>query len=248
MNNKRKGNIFFSLKDFLSKHMTTTLTIVMVWCSVLLYNANKGNFEIEKTKQTISLSKDFFDWFIFNTDGIAANISLQNLKMWEGSLQDTVLRNNWLNLSDVEQIKELNNNPNVAKLFNFFEDAKILHQKGLLDVEYFINFFYNSIRKLEKTSNPTLDTFIETKRIQNNNPFIYDGYYYCRDEILNLYGNERQKISVEYVKQHKKITVSKYMEINNTSLKRSERELKNMVKRRIFKEVTENNQIFFVLL
>jgi len=249
MNNKKKGTFFSSFKSFFDKHMITMLTIVMVWCSILLYRANKGNFEIEKLKQTMSLNKEFFNWYTFNRDEIATNIPLQTLKIWEGSLQDSVLKNNWLNLSDIEKINELCNNHEVSKLFNFFEDAKVLHQKGLLDVEYFINFIYSSFRKLEKTSNPTIDIIVETTRIKNNNPYIYDGYYYCRDEILNLYGNKRQRNSVEYVKLHKKITVSEYMEINHTFLKiRSKLELENLVKNRIFIEVTENNQIYFVLL
>lgn len=246
MNNKKKGNIFFSLRNFFDKYMITILTIVMVWCSILLYIANKGNFEIEKIRQTMSLSQEFFNWFTYNRDGITANSSLQNLKIWEGSLQDTVLKNNWLNLSDNERINELCNTPEAGKLFNFFEDAKVLHQKGLLDIEYFINFFYGPLRRLEKTSNPTVDTIIETTRIRYNNPYIYDGYYYCRDEILNLYGNKRQRNSVEYVKRYKKITVSEYKEINKTSLRKSKTELEEMVKKRIFMEVTDNNQIFFV--
>jgi len=247
---KKKGSIFLSLKNFFGKHMITMLTIAMVWSSILLYKANKGNFEIEKIKQTMSLCKEFFSWYTYNRDETTSNVSLQNLKIWEGSLQDTVLKNNWLHLSDTEQINKLHNNPEVGKLFNFFEDAKVLHQKGLLDAEYFINYLWGTFKKLEKTSNPTVDAFIKTLRIQQNNPTIYDGYYYCRDEILNLYGNEnkRQKNSVEYVKLHKKITVSEYMDINNTSQKKSETELEDMVKKRIFMEVTENDQICFVLL
>ena len=242
MNNKK-------IIVFFDKYMITLLTILMVWCSILLYKANRGNFEIEKIKQTMSLSKEFINWYTDNRDEIAVNTSLQNLKIWIGSLQDTVLKNNWQNLSNAEQINELQNNPEVTKLFNLFEDAKVLHQKGLLDAEYFINYLWGTFRKLEKTSNPTVDTFIETLRTQSNNPTIYDGYYYCRDKILNLYENEnkRQRNSVEYVKLHKKITVSEYMKINNASQKKSEKELEDMVKMRIFVKVTENNQICFIL-
>ena len=246
---KKKGAIFFSFKNFFDKYMITVLTIAMVWSSILLYKANKGNFEIEKIKQTMSLCKDFFSWYTYNRDAISANSSLQNLKIWVGELQDTVLENKWMILSDTERINELCNNPEVSKLFNVFEDAKVLHQKGLLDAEYFINYLYPQFIQLEKASNPTVDTFIKTIRTQDNNPTIFDGYYYCRDEILNLYGNKRQRNSVEYVKLHKKITVSEYMEINHTFLKKvSEIELENLVKKHIFKKVTENNQVYFVLL
>ena len=249
MNNKKKGTFFSSFKSFFDKHMITMLTIVMVWCSILLYRANKGNFEIEKIKQTMFLQKEFFNWFTYHEDETGENSSLQNLKIWEGSLQDTVLKNNWLSLSDTIRINELCNNPEAAKLFNIFEDAKVLHQKGLLDVEYFINFVYSQIRRMEKASDPTIDTFIKTKRMQNNNPYIYDGYYYCRDVILYLYGNKRQRNAVEYVKEHKKITVSEYKEINHLFTKKwSEKELENLVKNRIFMKVTEDNQICYILL
>ncbi|MDR2410967.1 MAG: hypothetical protein LBE13_23045 [Bacteroidales bacterium] len=224
-------------------------TILLWWATSDSAKASKKVVEMEKHRQTLSLCKEYRDWFVYENNLTKTDSLLYELKIWEGSIIDQNKRNEWIKMSDTVQLEKILKNVSVRKLFSFFEDAMILHQKELLDDDYFYNFFYNPFRRLEKTNQPNVDKYITSMRTIYNDSLIYEGYYYCRDEILFLYEelNKNQKNAVEYVKKHEKITKEEYQNINKISSDKSLNELNIMVEKQFFIEIKKNNEIYYKL-
>ena len=170
-------------RTIISLLKTVSITaILMVLVTILIYNVNVSAFKLEKYKQTIALCGDFNSWYRY--DNVMDNKELVEVKRWEGSILD---RDSLWNCISTEEKKErLRKNMAMDKLLMYFEDAKMLDQKKLLDKEYFHNSFFGLISRLESVSEPTIDEFIEHVRRKYNGDDIWDGYHYCVEKILKI--------------------------------------------------------------
>ena len=229
---------------------TMAVFTILLWIATSeSANESKKVVEMEKYRQTLLLCKDYRNWFVYETGLLKTDSLLFELKAWEGSLQDSIFKSRWIDMPDSIRLTELRDNISVRRLFSYFEDAMILHQKGLLDDTYFFNFFYNPFRRLEKTSEPEVDVYIESMRTEFQDSLIYEGYYYCRDKILDLYKglNENQRNAVDSVKKYKKITKEEYQNLFNISSAKSLMELNDLVEKQIFATETVNDTIYYKL-
>lgn len=140
------------------------------------------NFKLEKYRQTIELCKNFDDWYRYSREPRIDSLATV-FKKWEGTIpQDS----SWIGLSDSIKMEILKNSVSVNRVFHYFEEAKMLDKRNLLDDEYFYNFFYNFFVRLEKIKNPSVKQYIDAKRKHGGDDEIWDGYYHCRDVILKI--------------------------------------------------------------
>lgn len=69
-------------------------------------------------------------------------------------------------------------------IFGSFEQAAILHRKGLLDTDYF-NCYYSALfGRLSKVQNPSLEEMLKYKRGNEERDDIWNGYDYCKKWLL----------------------------------------------------------------
>ncbi|MDR1348506.1 MAG: hypothetical protein LBJ63_08810 [Prevotellaceae bacterium] len=101
------------------------------------------------------------------------------------------------NIDSINRIKVLRENEAVIKLFNYFEDAKMLDQKRLLDRDFFLNRFYSLFLRLEKANNPPVEVYINSYR-KDLTDKVWDGYYYCRELVFKLH-KEKEKMENKFV-------------------------------------------------
>ncbi len=99
----------------------------------------------------------------------------------------------------------LYNSSEVNRLFNYFENAKMLNKKELLDDEYLYNFFITTVYGLVKATGPTLEDYMKKLRgvkpngdsefYNDYNPATWDGFEYCLENIFipQLYKNINEK-------------------------------------------------------
>ncbi len=85
------------------------------------------------------------------------------------------------------RIHYLMKNQYLQQMLLYFEEAKILHKKQLLDLDAFYNDFNGIVTRLKKTQYPSVGQYIShirsaSKRADRN--LIWDGYYYCVDNIF----------------------------------------------------------------
>jgi len=75
------------------------------------------------------------------------------------------------------------NNHAIQKLFITLEDAKMMHKKDLLDIDYFKNFFEATIDRLIRAESPKTSDILSYLRIRHNST-TYDAYEYCAKIIM----------------------------------------------------------------
>ena len=164
--------------------------MLYVTTSSLQGNDFEKRMVIEKYRNTIDLCGNFNTWYGYGDYRKKEDdLWLDTLKQWENSkniwlLNDDSLRIKYLvddplkikYLKDSLKVKSLQRNLAVRKLFSYFENAKELDKRGLLDRDYFFNTFYSRLTNLEKIENPSVVFFLQTYRKEMNNSRIYDGY------------------------------------------------------------------------
>lgn len=109
-----------------------------------------------------------------------------------------------------ERISFLMNNNFFQQILQYFEEAKILHKKQLLDVDAFENDFVGVLYRLQNTTCPTIDEYIQHVRSLStriNKDKIWDGYYYCLQNVItqNYRIPRTGKINKIYVTPDKKV-------------------------------------------
>ena len=141
------------------------------------YNAQLNIVKIEKT---IELCDNFNSWYT-NYRAYETDFQLVEMRNW--------VRNEaqWdsVNLDSVQRVNVLRKNEAVRKLFNYFEDAKMLDEEGLLHREFFFNRFYSLFLRMERAHNPPISVYINSYR-KNLTDKVWDGYYYCRDLVFEM--------------------------------------------------------------
>lgn len=201
----------------LSTIVMTYLTIIMSIANERMAEANDRmaesndrmsisgdqSFILARYQHTLALCQRFNE-----TYGETQNINYYEYKIWEendidyqidakrGPLYRTrqQIRDRWvvpdsaeLNQLTHERIHYLMNNDFFQQLLQFFEEAKILHKKQLLDVDAFENDFVGVLYRLQNTKYPTIDEFIQHVRSLSNRinrDKIWDGYYYCIQHVI----------------------------------------------------------------
>jgi hypothetical protein len=162
------------------------LTGLMALATYFLYDLGNNDFssrkQIETYKQTVGLCKEFNDWY---TDYRAFDTDTQLAQMRHWVRSEPEWQQLSISMDSTQIIETLKKNNAVIKMFNYFEDAKMLDKKGLLDRDFLKNRFYSLFCRIEKTQNPSFSLFIESYR-QNLNDKVWDGYFYCRDTIVVL--------------------------------------------------------------
>lgn len=160
------------------------------------------SFVLARYQHTFALCQRFDE-----TYGNIKNIDRYEYKIWEENnpeyeinvgerkYQDYLqVKNRWI-ISDStrmdeitqERIHHLMGNRFFQQILQYFEETKILHKKQLLDVDAFENDFVGVLYRLQNTQYPTIDQYIQhvrslSKRVNKNN--IWDGYYYCIQNIM----------------------------------------------------------------
>ncbi len=138
------------------------------------------------------------------------NIERYEYKIWEENDPEYEFNPNNKNFQDYRQIKErwavtdstgmeaiqnerlqyLRNNSFFQQVLQYFEEAKILHKKKLLDVDAFENDLMGVMYRLHRTQYPSIDEYIQYIRSCSsriNKSEIWDGYYYCAQNIMSQY-------------------------------------------------------------
>ena len=88
------------------------------------------------------------------------------------------------------RIHRLMNNSFLNQILQYCEEAKILHQKKLLDVDAFENDFAGTFYRLKHAEYPTITEYIDHVRKMSkrtDKEQIWDGYYYCIDNIISQF-------------------------------------------------------------
>ena len=173
-------------KNNINQMLLVICTALLVFVTGWLVYSNTSHsdsiMKAERLSQTVTLCKEFNE-FYSNYSAIESNMELRQMRDWvrnESNWIDTA----FLSLDPIGKLEVLYKNLIVKKLFNYFETAKMLHKKELLDEEYFSNWFETLFIGMQRTDNPTVDSFIEYYRDMKKNDKIWDGYYYCRDSII----------------------------------------------------------------
>jgi len=158
------------------------LTVIMIVISFFLFRVSDNNLRLEKYRQTLELCQNFDDWYRYSKEARTDTLS-KVFKMWEKSAPQDF---GWLKLSENERLEILKQSTAVNRVFHYFEEAKMLSKKELLDEEYFYNFFYNLFARLENTRSPSVYQYIEAMRKKGGDNEIWNGYYYCRDIMKEI--------------------------------------------------------------
>lgn len=156
---------------------------------------NNMNMELERYRQTIQLCDKVTALYkSFNTP---TRQDIVEFKLWEmgenfdvlslNGMEDEELlaiAENWKNSTKEERINILIKNSALTELFYFFEDAMMLYRKGLLDNRYFDNYLSTITGRLQRTSNPSVDEYInrQCQRAKRND--IWEGFHFCCDSIM----------------------------------------------------------------
>lgn len=156
---------------------------------------NTMSLELERYRQTIQLCDKIND--LYKGFNASTNTDVVEFKIWEmgknfecasfSNISESRVRhiyNNWTALSDQQRLERLIQNSALKNLFYCFEDAMMLHQKGLLDNRYFDNYLSNVIDRIHSATNPTVDEFIDELCLIANRNDIWEGYRFCRDSIM----------------------------------------------------------------
>lgn len=168
--------------------LTVLAAFIAVVPSIYGTRINKRVYEMEKYRQTISLCQEFNDWYRYNNK---ADAELNTVKIWLDDVHNLdvthsvrLLKEDWDGLDGTEKLNKLKNSAAMQRLLGYFEDAKMLHKKGLLDLDYFDNFFGNLVHKMERTKSPYVMSYIENLCNSSNREDIWDGYVYCRNYLI----------------------------------------------------------------
>lgn len=223
----------------LSTLVMTYLTIIMSIANARMAEANDRmaesndrmsvsgdhSFVLARYQHTFALCQRFNESY-----EDSGNIDRLEYKMWEENNLDYSLNINeavyekslkikdrWA-VADSARLEEyvqkrigyLMDNSFFQQMLSYFEEAKILHKKQLLDVDAFENDFVGILFRLSTTQYPTIDQYIQyvrslSKRINKNT--IWDGYYYCLNNIItrNYMLPRAGKICKVYVSSEDKV-------------------------------------------
>lgn len=156
---------------------------------------NEMNMELERYRQTIQLCDKITA--LYKSYNTPTREDIVVFKLWEmgenfdvtslnGMNPNTLLRieKEWDSLTKEERINLLARNSAVVELFYFFEDAMMLHGKGLLDIRYFNNYISNIIGRLQMTTNPSVDEYINEMCHRARRNDIWEGFYCCCENIM----------------------------------------------------------------
>lgn len=182
--------------------VSTISAIVMVFLTLLIWKTNnrvaainEHALNMEKYRQTIKLCNEFNDWYRYkkishqSTDLPADSIMLA-FRIWE---KNVVMKSDPAIAPIEKKMKEADSSQRMAfmtenlalqRILGYFEDAMMLHKKGLLDRDYFDDFFSSMVNRLEKTSEPSIHDYIRSMCTKTGRNDIWSGYAYCRDKIL----------------------------------------------------------------
>jgi hypothetical protein len=167
----------------ISTILLAIVTGLIVYSSV---SDSDSRRKVEKMTQTIQICKDYNDWNDYKS--VNSDSLLREVRNW------TRGEGPWHKDSIVDPklaMEKLQKNRAIVRLFNYFETAKMLDKKGLLDTSYFNNWFSTLFTNLEYAKNPSVDEFIKEYRIKrkkgkNQPQTIWDGYTYYRNDVINL--------------------------------------------------------------
>jgi len=197
----KKSKILQNWLLLVANFMLAIATGVAVYFAVLYYqdqgkhaNISEGhqdfgrtNLKINKTIELLNRREDWYkDYSKYGTD-IQLNIALS----WDGYIKDErIIADIWKKSNKEERLNLLIKNMAVRRIFDFFEKTKMLHKKGQIDLDYFYNDIFFSIVRLnniDTTKSPSADEYINKLRehFGNKNVNLYDGYYYCKDSIID---------------------------------------------------------------
>lgn len=185
---KNKLKKIFSRKNVVESLLfvaTVSLSILTAFTVYINYSDSDSRIRIERYKQTINLCKDFNSWYD-NYYVVETDTSLIQVKQWDTSLPCNG-ECSWQSIPDSIKLMSLIKNPAAIKLFNYFEEAKMLDQKKLLDRDYFYNFFSSTMLKFKnKTKEPTVEEFLLFSRKYYKDEQVWDGFDYCMRIVQNM--------------------------------------------------------------
>lgn len=164
--------------------LITSVATLLV--SVFICVIYVSNLEMEKYRQTFQLCEKFNSMYRYYDK---SDTMIIDFKIWDKTPLTTIDSaccdvknriNKWDNLSYEDKIIRLKSNIKLQQILGFFEDAKLLHRKKLLDREYFDNYFTMEIKRLQ-AADPSIENYINAVKTRED---IWDGYRYCCDNIL----------------------------------------------------------------
>ena len=215
-----------------AEHITTytSVFVAIISCifSGLMWRANRdlaqfsnSTLSLERYGETIALCNSFNAAYRhYNLPSVADMVMF---RLWEDPkvkipnrlmpIRDSIDRV-FSAMSKEEKMDALLESEAFDLIFGSFEQAAILHRKGLLDTDYF-NCYYSALfGRLSTAQNPSLEEMLEYKRKKVGRDDIWNGYEYCKDNLLydlimvpNSVPKESAKVIKVYVQEGAVVSV-----------------------------------------
>ncbi len=187
-------NLLLTLLSLISAGSTCTFTYFMWKSNEKMADVADHNLQMEKYRQTIVLSARFNN--IYRDLNTKELDDMMIFQIWENPTKEfpdslkiryKIIKNQWEDLSDSTKIRKLMYNNAFTEIFGMLEEAMLLNKKKLLDLDYFNNFFYTVMGRLQETSKPTVSQIIDEQCRILKQGDIWEGYRYCQNYLLYEY-------------------------------------------------------------
>jgi hypothetical protein len=183
--------------------MLALITFLAVHFARKYYDNQDKHAKMDKTIDLLNLRESWYKDYTKYESDTQLNIALS----WDGYIKDDdMMTSIWKESNKDERLELLVQNMAVRKIFAFFEKVKMLHKKDQIDLDYFFNEIFYSIVRMENidtTKSPSVQDYLQKlrKHYKLNND-LFDGYYYCKDSIIDYEKTLKQSTIVLLAKKH----------------------------------------------
>jgi len=162
------------------------ITYLAVYYASKYYDNQDRHAKMDKTIDLLNHRDSWYKDYTRYESDTQLNIALS----WDGYIKDNeMMAPIWKESTKKERLELLVQNMAVRNIFAFFEKVKMIHKKNQIDLDYFFNDIFYSIVRMENidtTQYPSVQDYLNKLREHYKlNSDLFDGYYYCKDSIID---------------------------------------------------------------